>query len=314
MSDRIYTIGELSRLSGVPVRRLRFYSDQGLLPPTARAESGYRLYVGEDLARLDLILALRDADVGLEDIRAILARKRSLGEVLKLRLQALEAEILARRRVAAALRAALRTAEPTHQDLRRLWTVTKLSQTEFRAAVARFYDQVADGARMDDDWRRQMIDAGTPPLPDDPTPTQVDAWTELMGILSDKDYIAEVRANMARMWNDQFDPAAYAAASEATFARVRAAIAKGLLPASSEGAAIARFWLESSARAMKAEPDHAFLDWQLEQYRKLQSRSIRYQELMAILQGGQPATAAGEEWRWIVQAMEHHLRSDAAAV
>ncbi|WP_216361261.1 MerR family DNA-binding transcriptional regulator [Caulobacter mirabilis] len=48
MSEEMYTIGELSRLSGVSVRRLRFYSDKGLLPPATRTESGYRLYSEAD--------------------------------------------------------------------------------------------------------------------------------------------------------------------------------------------------------------------------------------------------------------------------
>ncbi|MEO5758364.1 MAG: MerR family transcriptional regulator, partial [Mesorhizobium sp.] len=124
MSDQIHTIGELSRLSGVSVRRLRFYSDRGLLPPTARAVSGYRMYSEADLARLGLILVLREAGVSLMEIKKILTRDLPLGDVLKLRLQTLEAEIVSRRRIAAALRAALRTPDPTPQDLRRLWTVT----------------------------------------------------------------------------------------------------------------------------------------------------------------------------------------------
>ena len=36
MSDEMYTIGEISRLSGQPVRRIRFYSDRGLLALLAR--------------------------------------------------------------------------------------------------------------------------------------------------------------------------------------------------------------------------------------------------------------------------------------
>ncbi|AMS39504.1 MerR family transcriptional regulator [Aminobacter aminovorans] len=92
MDDRIYTIGELSRLSGITVRKLRFYSDRGLLPPTVRAESGYRMYSGVDLERLGLILALRDAGVSLADIGKILSNRLAISAVLELRLQALEAE------------------------------------------------------------------------------------------------------------------------------------------------------------------------------------------------------------------------------
>ncbi|HEX2840346.1 MerR family transcriptional regulator [Hyphomicrobium sp.] len=307
MTDRIYTIGELSKMSGVSVRRLRFYSDKALLPPTARAASGYRMYSEADLARLDLIVALRNAGVSLGEIRKILSRRLALADVLALRLKTLEAEIVSKRRVAAALRSVLKLSEPTPQDLRRLWTVTHLSQLEFRTAVERFFDEAAEGTKIDPSWRQKMIDISTPELPDDPTPEQLDAWTELAALLSDKDYIQEVRASMSKMWTQEFDAFAYAEASNQTFDQVRAAIKEGHAPQSGIGKAIARDWLEASATAMKREPNASFLDWHLDQYRRYHSRAVRYQELMTILQGENATSAAGSEWRWIITAMEHHL-------
>ncbi|QEN88094.1 MerR family transcriptional regulator [Labrys sp. KNU-23] len=307
MSEKTYTIGELSKLSGIAVRRIRFYSDKGLLPPAARAESGYRVYSEADRARLDLILALRDAGVKLGDIARLIARRLGLADVLALRLDAIEAEISAKRRIAAALRATLRLADPTPQDLRRLWTVTALSKTQFRTAIEAFYAEAGSDARMDPAWRDKMIAAATPDLPDDPTTAQLDAWTELMGMLTDKSYRDEMQVSMRELWHDGFDPAAYRQASDQTFAQVRAAMAKGIAPDSDTGRAIAEAWLESSARAMKKEPDAAFLDWQLEQYRKHHARSRRYLELMAILRGDPPGQLAASEWGWIVEALSSRL-------
>lgn len=307
MDSKIYTIGEVSKLSGVSVRKLRFYSDKGLLPPTTRAQSGYRMYSGADLERLGLILALREAGVSLGEIARILSKRLAIGTVLRLRLRALEAEIVSKRRVAAALRAALRVPDPTQPDLRRIWTVTQLSQSEFRAAIERFYDQVADGAKMGPEWKKQMVDAGTPDLPDDPTPEQVDAWIEIMAIISDKEYIEEMRAGMSSMWSGEFGPAAYADAANAIFARVRTAIDQAVAPKSEVGRSVAQDWLESSARAMKKSPDSAFLEWHLEQYRKYHSRSVGYQELIAVLQGDASPKSSGQEWRWINEAMAQLL-------
>ena len=53
------TIGELSRRTGLPVKTLRFWSDEGLLPPASRSVSGYRLYSEEALVRLNLLRTLR---------------------------------------------------------------------------------------------------------------------------------------------------------------------------------------------------------------------------------------------------------------
>ena len=307
MDDRIYTIGALSKLSGISVRKLRFYSDKGLLPPTARAESGYRMYSAADLERLGLILALRDAGVSLAEIAKILSKRLAIGSVLELRLKALEAEIKSKRRVAAALRAAIRVPDPTLADLRRIWTVTKLSQSEFRAAIESFFDDVAADAKMSPEWKKQMIDASTPDLPDDPSPEQVDAWTEIMAFVSDREYVAELRNSMSAMWNGEFDPAAYAEASNATFARVREAIDQGAKPESEAGKAIAREWLQSSAKAMNKAPDKAFLDWHNDQYRKYHARSARYYELLRILRGERQPDKISEEWSWINAAMARAL-------
>ncbi len=182
--------------------------------------------------------------------------------------------------------------------------MTRISKTEFRAALDRFYDDVAGGAPMDAAWKTKMMDAGTPDLPDDPTAEQVDAWAELMEMLSDKAYAAEMRAQMSDLWTEEFDPATYAQAAEATFARVRAAIENNLAPQSAVGREIAADWLAQSARAMKRAPDQVFLDWQLEQYRKHHARSARYQELMAVLQGQAPQAPTGREWSWIIDAMK----------
>ena len=47
-----YSIQELSRLSGVTTRTLRWYDQIGLLKPSRVAESGYRYYGGAEGERL----------------------------------------------------------------------------------------------------------------------------------------------------------------------------------------------------------------------------------------------------------------------
>ena len=45
------TIGELSRLTGVKATTIRWYEQEGLLPPPLRTEGGHRVYDGEHLRR-----------------------------------------------------------------------------------------------------------------------------------------------------------------------------------------------------------------------------------------------------------------------
>ena len=101
------TIGELSRRTGLPVKTLRFWSDEGLLPPATRSSSGYRLYGEDEMIRLDLVRTLRDAGFSLDTIRKVLRRDLSLSEALHLQLAAVEAHVASLQGVAAALRAAL---------------------------------------------------------------------------------------------------------------------------------------------------------------------------------------------------------------
>ena len=301
MDTRTYRIGELARLSGLSVRRIRFYSDRGLLPAPHRTSANYRTYSEADLARLDLIRALRAAGIGLADIAKVLGRRLAVRDVLEARLGALELELTHQRRLAAALRATLAVPDPTEADFRRFWTMTTLSQAEFHARLEHFFDRVTEGSTLTDDWKRQMIAAATPELPEQPSLRQIDAWNEIMAMITSDAYIEDVRQGMAAM--SAFDPAAYAEAARETHAEVLAAIAAGMEPGSAGGRAIAQRWLESSAKAMKREADAAFQTWHRDVFRKHQAHSARYQELLAILSGSDPAAPAGREWVWIDRAL-----------
>lgn len=65
-------VGELSKQTGLTVRALHHYDKLGLLSPSVRSEAGYRLYGPKDIQRLNHILALRQLDIPLEEIRQML--------------------------------------------------------------------------------------------------------------------------------------------------------------------------------------------------------------------------------------------------
>jgi DNA-binding transcriptional MerR regulator len=67
-----YSVGEVSRLAGVTVRTLHHYDEIGLLRPSERTTSGYRLYAAADLDRLQRVLCYRELGFGLDEITAIL--------------------------------------------------------------------------------------------------------------------------------------------------------------------------------------------------------------------------------------------------
>lgn len=68
----MYTVSEVSRISGVSVRALHHYDAIGLLKPTRVTEAGYRLYDEASLGRLQTILLFRELRFSLKEIKTIL--------------------------------------------------------------------------------------------------------------------------------------------------------------------------------------------------------------------------------------------------
>ena len=70
-------IGEVARRTGLSVKTIRFYCDEGLLQPKDRSAGGYRLFDEENLAELAIIRALRAMDVSIPELVRILEVRRS---------------------------------------------------------------------------------------------------------------------------------------------------------------------------------------------------------------------------------------------
>ncbi len=66
-------IKELSQATGVDVETIRFYEKQGLLPPPARRDNGYRNYAESHLERLSFIRHCRALDMPLSDVARLLS-------------------------------------------------------------------------------------------------------------------------------------------------------------------------------------------------------------------------------------------------
>lgn len=65
-----FTVGELSRLTGVTVRALHHYDEIGLCRPSQRSAAGYRIYDEHDVLRLQQVLVFRELGVPLDEIGA----------------------------------------------------------------------------------------------------------------------------------------------------------------------------------------------------------------------------------------------------
>lgn len=87
-------VGELAKRTGLTVRTLHHYDAVGLLKPSARSPSGYRLYDAGDVARLHAICALRQLGLSLPAIAELLAAPgMPLAEIVARQIRALDQEI-----------------------------------------------------------------------------------------------------------------------------------------------------------------------------------------------------------------------------
>jgi len=70
-----FTIGEFSKITGLSVKTLRFYHEEGLLAPSSVDEqTGYRYYDAGKIEVARVICRLRELEFSLEEIAAILRK------------------------------------------------------------------------------------------------------------------------------------------------------------------------------------------------------------------------------------------------
>lgn len=68
-----YTINKLAKLAGVSSRTLRYYDEIGLLKPTRKSTTGYRIYGQREVDLLQQIMFYRELEVPLDEIKAIIS-------------------------------------------------------------------------------------------------------------------------------------------------------------------------------------------------------------------------------------------------
>jgi DNA-binding transcriptional MerR regulator len=299
--NELYTIGHLSRRTGLPVRTIRFWSDSGVVPPTARSESGYRLYGVEAVARIDLVRTLRELGLGLEAVQQILRQQTTVREVAQAHVAALDAEIRALRLHRAVLRTVAKRSS-TVQEMILMQKLAKLSAQERRKMIDDFVDQVfagidpnAPGAGIAQGMRQMPAE-----LPDDPTPEQVDAWIELAELVQDGSFQQRVR-QMAITGASSAPPDPEASVDPKLVAEhAGGALRDGVAPDSAEGKAV----LDRIVPAETPPEKRAQLLAQLELFSD--RRVERYWQLMGTINGRPPFPSMVSPFEWLIDALRTH--------
>ncbi|WP_051494696.1 MerR family transcriptional regulator [Nocardia nova] len=176
------TIGELSRRTGVPVRTIRFYCDEGVVD-SQRSAGGHRLFDPvSSIDRLRLVRQLRFLGLGLPTIIAVLDGGMSILDALAAERAAVDTELgeLAWRRAALIavehaspaqraarmeLLSALGDRRGTHDGLVAFW----------RRVLTPITPELFDG----------FVAMNIPEPPADPTPRRIVAYAELTAAAAD---------------------------------------------------------------------------------------------------------------------------------
>ncbi|WND35004.1 MerR family transcriptional regulator [Streptomyces sp. BB1-1-1] len=291
----IMTIGELARTTGLSVRTIRYWSDEGALPPVTRSAGGYRLYDAASAARLELIRTLRELGLGLDAVRRVLSGETTVAQVAAAHVSALDAQIGSLRVTRAVLSTVARRGS-TAEEMTLMNKLARLSAAERRRIIEDFMAEVFEGVDTADPDIRTRLRFAAADLPDDPTPEQVDAWVELAELIQDPEFRATMRRmiefNAADRGPDV--PAGSSLWFVSRLVRLTGdALREGVPPDSPQAADI--------LRALIGDADPAVVRDRLTSVTNV--RLVRYRELSAIVNGVEPPSAYEEEFGWVVAAL-----------
>ncbi|MEV0671701.1 MerR family transcriptional regulator [Mycobacterium sp. NPDC050441] len=174
------SIGELSRLSGVPVRTIRFYCDEGLLE-SRRSSGGHRVFDATAVESLLLVRRLRTLGLGLGAIGDVLTGRISIHDAVTAERRAVEAELvnLTRRRASLEVLS-------TAQDGRRGHDV-----------LVEFWRRLFAGAASPDAFDG-FVEMTVPQPPGEPSPARVAAYAALVEVTQQPAFVAAMRRQLWR--------------------------------------------------------------------------------------------------------------------
>ncbi|TDD19207.1 MerR family transcriptional regulator [Nonomuraea diastatica] len=184
-------IGDLAALTGVPVRNIRFYCDEGIIE-SVRSAGGHRRFDSTAVERLGMVRRLRGLGLGLAAIARVLAGEHSVAEAVAEERAALDVQLagLAWRR--AALRA-VEEAGPAERAARLDLLAAVEHGTAARNELIGFWRRQMV-APISDEMFASFVAMAVPVPPVNPTPPQVVAYAELVALVADRSLTRLLRA------------------------------------------------------------------------------------------------------------------------
>jgi len=244
-------IGAFARKTGVSVKTIRFYADEGLLPPAHVSDNGYRWFSDDDRVRLGVIRALRAADVDLHAIQRLLVGTTSADDVIRLQLDATERQMRQLRRRQHVLQTALASASDGADTLVRLEALSKLDALEWTTMLQHQTRAAMGDVPVDDAWMRDLLHTAFADLPDDLDDVQWQALCELVELLHDDEFATAMQASARPFWEQaiRFDAEVWTAGMNDVMGQAIHCVDAGPPPSSASSQKAAQALLHLWARA-----------------------------------------------------------------
>ena len=261
-----YSIGQLAKAAGVPVKTLRYYSNIGLLEPAAITEAKYRRYRDRDVVKVALIRSLRSLGFSLDVIREVMHNRQTARDVVQLQLEVLESQRRSIQRQIAVLRVV--NEQSTDADVldqvHLAHAAASLSSAERDAQIARYISQLAGRRPKRHLGARLFREIALADIPEELNPAQLEAWIRLSAIMQDpsmKRLQRRALSSFPSTGSGTVSAADFFASTTALTRQIAELAAEGALSSDSRVRALAVAWAKTNARAFGQRYSRSFMRW-----------------------------------------------------
>lgn len=206
-TNGLLKIGDLARLTSVPVKTIRHYSDIGVLPPAMVSENGYRYYLARDAMRLQQIRALREAGMGLEAIKTVIENEADFSTLLDQHLTEVESTIQNLQRQQAVLQVTLTNNERVSLiRFREKQLISQLNATQRRRYLGTQLKDALQTLPNHSDWHTKVWfwSEGVERLPLDIEGVQYRAWLELTDLVNEPLFRERLHSVVRASWKQHW--------------------------------------------------------------------------------------------------------------
>jgi len=238
VSIETYSIGETASMIGSTVKTVRYYDEIGLVTPSSYTEGGHRLYTNEDIRQLQLITTLRYLDFEISEISKMVTGEIEVDKALAWQIDSLETQV----HTLTNMISILQQAREHQGDSLRYISDQVHSRTVSPKKRSQFLAEKLDASKLFEgipaEWRSSLLYFFDKYIIHQVklTAKQTIAWNELQELVSDPQFLLDLKEDSFLLFNMVDKPRLQAGAWVRTLEDIHLRLNKALkqkLPAGS---------------------------------------------------------------------------------